>query len=267
MTVKELLSLLHGIPDDLPISDRLGSGWLDETSDYSHGPIWVGVVEGRVRIGRDCSCNLPDSYRTIIRGQLASPNTYLNIRDKGDSTVTDDKIKLQSRIFLAVDDLARQNVRLSMTPIVDDDYPQVRHDWESALSTVIDAMRVAGDWRVAREIATCTDMTQISNVNLSRCLRWHPKGLDSWSLSDWGVALAGEVGEMLNVVKKMNRARDGLIGNKAKDNDLPQQLRSEIADVFLYLDLFAQRACVVLETAVRQKFNETSKQLGFPERL
>jgi hypothetical protein len=36
---------------------------------------------------------------------------------------------------------------------------------------------------------------EFSRVNRQRAKRWHPKGLDSWSLSDWATALAGEVGD------------------------------------------------------------------------
>jgi len=107
----------------------------------------------------------------------------------------------------------------------------------------------------------------VSTVNLQRCLRWHPQGIESWSLSDWAVALAGEVGELCNVIKKLNRIRDGLPGNKESPEQLLANLGPEIADVFLYLDLLCRRAGLVLESAVRDKFNATSQRLGFPERL
>ncbi len=45
-----------------------------------------------------------------------------------------------------------------------------------------------------------------------------PKGFNSplgaWSLSDWMTATLGELGEAANVVKKLNRHRDGMPGNK-----------------------------------------------------
>jgi len=107
----------------------------------------------------------------------------------------------------------------------------------------------------------------VSVTNLARCLRWHPQGLDSWSLSDWAVALSGEVGELCNVIKKLNRVRDGLPGNKESPDELRANLGPEIADVYLYLDLLAQRAGLVLEECIRDKFNATSQRVGFPERL
>ncbi len=108
---------------------------------------------------------------------------------------------------------------------------------------------------------------EISKVSLERALRWHPKGISSWSASDWAVALAGEVGELCNVVKKLNRYRDDITGNKEQFSELRTMLWKEVADVYLYLDLFAQSEDIDLGEAVARKFNETSFKNGFPERL
>ena len=48
--------------------------------------------------------------------------------------------------------------------------------------------------------------------------------LDSWSLSDWVTALTGEVGEAANVIKKLNRVRDGIRGNEMT----PEQLKARV---------------------------------------
>ena len=107
----------------------------------------------------------------------------------------------------------------------------------------------------------------ISELNLQRCLRWHPSGLNSWSYSDWFTAMAGEVGELGNVIKKLNRARDGLPGNSLAPDELREMAKKEIADVYIYLDLLAQAMNVDLSSAVREKFNEVSDRNGFPEKL
>lgn len=92
----------------------------------------------------------------------------------------------------------------------------------------------------------------------------HP--VESWSLSDWMTALAGEVGEAANVIKKMNRARDGIINRKGETpSDLFDSLRSELADVFIYLILLAHRACIDLPKAVNHKFYQTSREIGYVE--
>src|SRR5215831_12881376 len=119
------------------------------------------------------------------------------------------------------------------------------------------------------------DFATLRRANLSRCNRWHKDGIDSWSESDWAVALGGEVGELLNKIKKLNRLRDELPNrdNSApwKDNrdrdTIVAECAEEIADIQLYLDLLAQRLGIDLESAVIQKFNKVSQNNGFPERL
>lgn len=112
---------------------------------------------------------------------------------------------------------------------------------------------------------------RFSEVNRDRCesAAGFNHTLDSWSLSDWMTAIAGEVGEAANVVKKLNRIRDGVPGNdpNADDHALRADLRKEVADVFIYLDLFAQRLGFRLRDAVAEKFDETSRKIGYPVRI
>jgi NTP pyrophosphatase (non-canonical NTP hydrolase) len=110
-------------------------------------------------------------------------------------------------------------------------------------------------------------ISRIAAINRARSLQWHKGPLTNWSLSDWAVAFAGEAGELCNVVKKLNRVRDGLVGNRESNDTLCVMLRAEIADCYLYLDLFAQAAGVSLAEAVRDKFNAVSERNGFAEKL
>jgi NTP pyrophosphatase (non-canonical NTP hydrolase) len=76
--------------------------------------------------------------------------------------------------------------------------------------------------------------------------------VDSWSPTDWATALAGEVGELCNLIKKMRRG-----------DAIPlQSVSDEIADVAIYLDLLAARLGINLEEAVVKKFNEVSEKIG-----
>lgn len=102
-------------------------------------------------------------------------------------------------------------------------------------------------------------------ANVTRCLRWHPLGIQSWSASDWLTAITGELGELASLVKMMNRERDGLPGNKFCPTK--QMVADEIADVFTYLDLLAASMNIDMEVAVISKFNEISQRVGFPDRL
>lgn len=70
--------------------------------------------------------------------------------------------------------------------------------------------------------------------------------------------MAGEVGEVCNVIKKMNRERDGMPGSRSTVEDLER----ELADALTYLDLLAQAAGIDLSGATRRKFNEVSLKLG-----
>jgi NTP pyrophosphatase (non-canonical NTP hydrolase) len=174
----------------------------------------------------------------------------------------DRRMAAQKAEFDAMAELAKQWRRLELTAVVDDDYPQVRHEWESALSAFIEAMQRNRGMTYHSDF-----MVRLHEQNASRSKRWHPSGLVSWSLSDWFTALAGEVGELGNVVKKLNRARDGLKGNKETREELRSMLVKEAADIFIYLELFAQVAEFDLMEATVAKFNEVSERNGFPERL
>jgi NTP pyrophosphatase (non-canonical NTP hydrolase) len=106
-----------------------------------------------------------------------------------------------------------------------------------------------------------------SERNRQRCES--PKGfahsLSSWSLSDWMTALAGEVGEAANIIKKLNRFRDGIPGNIETPRQLQSQLAEELADVAIYLDLLAQAAGFDLEKIRNEKFAKTSLKIGYAE--
>ncbi len=77
------------------------------------------------------------------------------------------------------------------------------------------------------------------------------------------VELAGEVGEALNVVKKLERERLGMAGSRATKQDLAD----ELGDVAICLDLLAASLGVDLERATAEKFNKTSAKMGFPVKL
>ena len=89
--------------------------------------------------------------------------------------------------------------------------------------------------------------------------------LGSWSMSDWMTATVGEVGEAANVIKKLNRVRDGIPGNTETPEQLRSMLADEIADAAIYLDLLAQAAGFDLETIRDAKFAKTSAEIGYVE--
>lgn len=167
-------------------------------------------------------------------------------------------------------------------------------------------------------------MRTFQAVSAERAARWH--GDTPWSLCDWMVALIGEVGEAAtavaaasdevgtdsllmvqlmsylgeaaNVLKKLNRHRDGvaterdpgvgvlvaemswhlkvaaeLAGGFARGDERlpvelarePGELGAELADTQAYLSLVAEAAGVDLAGATVAKFNVVSERQGWPE--
>ncbi len=108
-------------------------------------------------------------------------------------------------------------------------------------------------------------MKSFSKMNAKRCTS--PTGfncaLDAWSLSDWMVAVLGELGEAANVLKKLNRVRDGIRGNKESEAELRQKFKRELADAFIYLDLVMQASGFDTEDAVLEVFHSKSREIGY----
>lgn len=75
--------------------------------------------------------------------------------------------------------------------------------------------------------------------------------------------LGGEVGEVLNACKKLERERRGWIGSRATVEDVA----SELGDVVICADLLAMTLGIDLGKAVIDKFNATSIKVGLPHRL
>jgi len=77
------------------------------------------------------------------------------------------------------------------------------------------------------------------------------------------VELGGEVGELLNEVKKLHRETAGWRGSTTTI----EKLSEEIGDVLICLDKLAAIYGIDLAEATRQKFNATSDKYGFPQKL
>lgn len=93
------------------------------------------------------------------------------------------------------------------------------------------------------------NMLNIAKVNRARALRWHPHGIESWSMSDWATALGGEVGEICEVVELYLIAQYPL-HLRAPGAVFVEELAGEIGDSYCYLDLFAQACDLDLVTCM-----------------
>lgn len=108
----------------------------------------------------------------------------------------------------------------------------------------------------ARQPLTFYDLR---HANIHRQQLWEQDGALEFTDVYYGNALAGEVGEACNVIKKLERERLGAAGSRATRDDLAE----ELADVLIYVDLLAAKFDIDLDRAVTNKFNKTSRKLGF----
>lgn len=106
----------------------------------------------------------------------------------------------------------------------------------------------AGEWRPTY---------WLRDLNIRRQVEWD-QGKE-FTLLYYSNAMAGEVGEACNVVKKLERLRMGVVGSRATVQDLSD----ELADVVIYADLAALAAGIDLfGEAIPKKFNATSEKYG-----
>ncbi len=86
------------------------------------------------------------------------------------------------------------------------------------------------------------------------------------------VEFGGEVGELLNAVKKFHRAYDDIMGNVESTEDIVTNMKEEVGDVVICLDLL----CIELQKlgididigeATKAKFNKTSIKNGLVTRM
>ena len=91
---------------------------------------------------------------------------------------------------------------------------------------------------------------------------------DNQPVTYWTTALAGEVGELCNMIKKMERVQRGGIdgGSSYTAKDINKQmLKEEIGGIAIYLDLLASLLDIDLQEAIVDTFNEKSEKYGFSQ--
>lgn len=104
-------------------------------------------------------------------------------------------------------------------------------------------------------------LNELSVANKLRNKEWDPEGVVT--LSFRGNELAGEVGEVCNEVKKLERIRLGIRGTQSSK----ERVAEEMADVLICLSLLANDVGVDLKEAVIDKFNKTSEKYGLSVKL
>lgn len=117
------------------------------------------------------------------------------------------------------------------------------------MTITFDALRAAN---VAR-------IPQFRNKRGQLC---HNADGSDWTVSDWLMAVTGELGELANLCKKIRRG-----DFTENDEGVLEEVGKEIADVQIYLDILAFRCGIDLGAAVVGKFNEVSDRVGSTIRL
>jgi NTP pyrophosphatase (non-canonical NTP hydrolase) len=99
---------------------------------------------------------------------------------------------------------------------------------------------------------------ELRKNNVARC-EYHYHSVSDWTPTEWLMCVTGELGEVAHAMKELRRLRD------SDDGDIDahkQNLKDEIADVAIYLDLLASSMGIDMEDAIRKKFNRTSAKIG-----
>lgn len=110
------------------------------------------------------------------------------------------------------------------------------------------------------------DLNSFPIRNSARCLAatgFNHKPND-WSLNDWMVALAGEVGEACNVAKKLRRIECGF-EEEHLQVEYMEHLKEELADAYIYLDLIFSYLDLDKAKIVEDKFNKKSEEIGYED--
>ena len=81
------------------------------------------------------------SVRVKASTRIAESGDAIAVAEPKDKEGVMDRMALQNSEFDAVAELAKQYRRITMTPVVDDDYPEVRHDYDSALNWLLVAAK------------------------------------------------------------------------------------------------------------------------------
>ena len=109
------------------------------------------------------------------------------------------------------------------------------------------------------------DLKEFRQVNMQRAIEGF-RCYDNQPITYWTTALAGEVGELCNMIKKIQRVEKGGIdgGSSYSAKDItPEMLKEEIGGIAIYLDLLASLLDISLEDAIVQTFNSKSEKMGF----
>ena len=95
-------------------------------------------------------------------------------------------------------------------------------------------------------------LNKFNQKNIERSRRGFGMDPADWPEMQYGCAIAGETGELCNLLKKVGRGDD--IAN--------DDIRREVGDIVIYLDLFCSMYGFTLEECIVYAFNKKSKDIN-----
>ena len=105
-------------------------------------------------------------------------------------------------------------------------------------------------------------LQKLRAASIEREKDWNPTG-NKVPIGFRFTEFAGEAGEVANAGKKLMRHDLGLVGGSPDQTNL----KEELGDAIISLDLIAQHYGIDLWECVVMKFNKTSAKHGFPTNL
>lgn len=112
------------------------------------------------------------------------------------------------------------------------------------------------------------NLNRFSELNRNRAAEGF-KTYKNVPITYWTTAIAGEVGELCNMIKKQERVAHGGIdgGSSYTAASLtPEDLKEEIGGIFIYLDLLSGLLGIDLTDAIIHTFNSKSEKYGFAQK-
>jgi NTP pyrophosphatase (non-canonical NTP hydrolase) len=113
------------------------------------------------------------------------------------------------------------------------------------------------------------NLHNFSHINRERAAEGF-KTYKNVPITYWTTALAGEVGELCNMIKKIERVAHGGIDGGSTHTAATlskEDLKEEIGGIAIYLDLLAGLLDIDLEEAIVETFNSKSEKYGFKQLL
>lgn len=110
------------------------------------------------------------------------------------------------------------------------------------------------------------DLKKFRKISVERAKNGF-KTYENVPITFWTTAIAGEVGELCNMVKKMERVKHGGIdagSSYTAASITPHMIKEEIGGIFIYLDLLASLWGFSMEEAIVSTFNEKSQEHNLP---